>query len=141
MFIIYGIADIRCLREAHVVPAALLDVVDEKLHSLHSEFGDGHPLEDFSLAGYGPVVILQRGDGPGVFELLDLPGGLLIRRPEWMGRDQFGRRVLFQAIVMRNNEQAVYLYIPARVDTTMESIVPPDADEKDHHKGVLRHDR
>ncbi len=113
MFVIYSLADLRCLREAHAVPAALLDQIEANLRDVHRMIGGDVPIEEFSLAECGLTAILQPGDGPGVYELIGLPDAIVESRPEWVGRGGYGGEVVYQAIYLRGNDRAISLYVPA----------------------------
>lgn len=114
MFVIYTLADVRCLRQVSEVPHALLDAIEANLRDLHRTLGGTGPVEEFTLGANGPfAVILQQGDGPGVYELL--PDGVPHSRPEWVGSTAYGGTVVYQAIYLRGNDQAVNLFIPVGV--------------------------
>ena len=68
MFVLITRADLRCLREAGAVPSALLDRIEGEF-SGHLEQNDNtaDPLQ-FRQA----VLILQPGDGPGVYAFIGI---------------------------------------------------------------------
>jgi hypothetical protein len=129
VFVVVTIADVRCLREARAAPAALLDEIEASLRDLHERLGGGVDFEDFSVADFAPVLIAQPGDGPGVFAALGVPEGVE-SRPEWVGRGEFGGEVHYQVVVLRGNNKAVSLFVPAgALDGARRARLDREADE------------
>lgn len=112
MFVIFTLADLRCLRQAKAVHGALLDKIEADLRDLHRRIGGTVSVEEFTLGASGPfAVILQQGDGPGVYELL--PDGAPQKRPEWVGRGAYGGYVVFHVIHLRGNGRELNIFFPA----------------------------
>lgn len=131
MFVIYTLADVRCLREANTVPCALLDEIETNLRDLHRTIGGAEPVEEFTLGSSGPfAAILQSGDGPGVYELL--PDGLPHSRPEWVGKTDYGGTVVYQVIYLCGNDRALNLFIPAGTLSMVEEQSLADEIAGDH---------
>ncbi|MEI7831625.1 MAG: hypothetical protein WCJ56_00270 [bacterium] len=111
MYVIFTLADLRCLRDANTVPASLLDEIEANIRDLHSTLGDIEPVEQFTLGTSEPfAVILQPGDGPGIYQLL--PDGIPQNRPEWIGQNNYGGTVIYQVIYLRGNDRALNLFVP-----------------------------
>ncbi len=64
MRIVKTLADIERLKAAGVLPAALLARIRADFTRLAGELGGGEPEAAFSLAGFGPIVVLESGDDP-----------------------------------------------------------------------------
>jgi hypothetical protein len=115
MFVIATLVDVRCLREAHVVPAMLLDEIELHLRACHRQSEKNLPVDDCSLTANGLIVILQPGDGPGVYQLLTIPDSPVETHRIWNGRGNFGQQVRFRVLHLRVNQRTVTLYIPTDV--------------------------
>ncbi len=112
MYVVYSLADLRCLRQARVVPGALLDQIEANLRDVHRIIGDGVTVEDFTMEECGLTAILQPGDGPGAYRLIGLPDAVAETRPEWVGRGDYGGDVVYQVIYLRGNDRAISLFVP-----------------------------
>jgi len=113
MFVIYTLADVRCLREARAAPAALLDTVESELRDRHRNLGNGESVDEFSLTESGALVILQAGDGPGVYDALGLSEMLPEPGPMWIGHRDDGHPVTYRVIELQDTGKTVRLYLPA----------------------------
>lgn len=113
MFVIYTLADVRCVRDAHAVPVALLKKIAAAVRHRHRTRGRGLSVDECALAENGFIVILQAGDGPGVYDVLGLSETLPATRPLWIGHRDDGSPVVYRVIDLRGHGRRVRLYIPA----------------------------
>ncbi|HEY3376164.1 MAG TPA: hypothetical protein VGL77_01610 [Armatimonadota bacterium] len=112
MFLIYTLADLRCLRNAQGAPPGLLDEIERSLREVHLATGATEPLDAFTMQPYGGVLILQAGDGPSVYTLVDDSDGLIDALPPWIGQRASGDHVTYQVLHLRGKNRQFRLYLP-----------------------------
>jgi len=108
MFVLITRADLRCLRQAGAVPSALLDRIESEF-SGHLEQNDCTA----DLVSYRhAVLILQPGDGPGVYAFVGISDGTIDHEDEWGCRNDYGAMMRYWVFDMRTCDRVFRVIIP-----------------------------
>lgn len=114
MYVICTLADLRCLRDVRAVPAGLVDCLEIDLQAMYRRIGGDIAIDAFSLDDAGElVVILQPGDGPGVYTVLGIAEVEPVFREALTLQDAHGVEVAYQEVEFTTAHRQVRLYLPS----------------------------
>ncbi len=108
MFVLITQADLRCLREAGAVPTTLLDRIEDEFSDLIEQ--DDNTPDLFQCRN--AILILQPGDGPGVYAFVGMSDSTIDHEDEWVCRNEFGSTVRYRVFDMRTHERVFRVIVP-----------------------------
>ena len=116
MYIIKTKQDIDVLIKANVIQKQYMDIIENNFKHQYEVLkeDDKITLEEFSLNNDGEIVVLEKGDNLRNLQAigLDPKAGLLSSTPESIKRIIIEERILFEIIILCNNQYVLYIYVP-----------------------------
>ncbi len=110
MQIINSIADIQQLKEAKIISKDLAEHLERKVRSLHTQIKQQIGRGDFSLAQYGILVLLEKGDRS--LREAGLPEAMEEIMPEWVSRLEVAGEIYFILYLIGNTGSIYRVYVP-----------------------------
>lgn len=120
MRIIMTAADVTMLRQANVLPLDYMNYLEEEFFGLYHALGSDEPLEEWSLATIGYMVVIEAGDHN--LQPVGLTDGLRQSVPEFVELVTIGNQLLYRIGVLYNNDFMMLFYTLAGIhDNETES--------------------
>ncbi|HZK24903.1 MAG TPA: hypothetical protein VFC74_05905 [Oscillospiraceae bacterium] len=124
MRLIYTWQDLVLLRQAKALPEDYLKYLEEMFLEVKDLLEYGKPKESFSLHNHGGIIVLERGDNAKDLSAVGLnpqDGGLLGTAPETTNKVVLSSIVLYETLVVHNNEYACFYIVPENLDDEVET--------------------